>query len=130
MRANELRIGNKINTEYGICTIQEIDIVNVEVYSGDFPDEGCKVWKHDEITSILLTEEWLIKCGFKLISDTIGDYQPIKSFELGYIELTYGVTNDKDAFCTTIGDIDISPIKYVHQLQNLHFALTGNELIL
>ncbi len=52
---------------------------------------------------IELTEEWLLKMGFTKSKD---------SFNAFYLELFDDVLN----------------IKYVHQLQNLYHALTGEEL--
>lgn len=86
----------------------------------------------DEIIKepITLTEEWLLKFGF----DQREDY-----FFLKENSKYYFFWNEKDgAGITTyekvIGDIVfdeitiIKKLKYVHQLQNLFFALTGSEL--
>ena len=61
---------------------------------------------------IPLTEEWLIKLGFEKAYETCYQY---KDF----------ILNDKFIMM----DIDITiQLKYVHQLQNLYFALIGEEL--
>ena len=61
---------------------------------------------------IPLTEEWLLKLGFEKAYETCYQY---KDFILD------------DRFIMM--DIDITiQLKYVHQLQNLYFALTGQEL--
>ncbi len=68
---------------------------------------------------IPLTEEWLVKLGFvKLINDL---------FEIGLYhynakEQRFYYSKDQD------NEIDYAVVEHVHQLQNLYFALTGEEL--
>jgi hypothetical protein len=86
-----------------------------------FVDYKNGVIKVEEIEPIPLTEEWLLKFGFHL--------DPYKNFELNNINinrLNFKLTifEDDDRY-----DIPIKT-KYVHQLQNLYFALTGEELII
>jgi hypothetical protein len=86
-----------------------------------FVDYKNGVIKVEEIEPIPLTEEWLLKFGFHLDS--------YKNFELNNINinrLNFKLTifEDDDWY-----DIPIKT-KYVHQLQNLYFALTGEELII
>lgn len=89
---------------------------------------------------ITLTEEKLLQVGFERVSGTwsAGDENgiyftvPDLLFYGGFdFNLTKGVGN----FYFTVNhdkggdENNISPdIKYLHQLQNTHFALTGNEL--
>lgn len=64
---------------------------------------------------IPLTEEWLVKFGW----EKSGEW-----FYMDYYEMNLnGIFNPSDAHYTIHNDI-----KYVHQLQNLYFALTGEEL--
>ena len=78
----------------------------------------------DEIEPIPLTEEWLLKFGFK----------KRKNRHLFHWENKIVISEYKDEFENffypkTGYDIRFSnEIKYVHQLQNLYFALTGAEL--
>jgi hypothetical protein len=76
---------------------------------------------------IPLTEEWLLKFGF--VAKSI-DY----NFTLGNIEIASAIrvlsTNERRNFyldCEIPEWMKIK-IEYVHQLQNLYFALTGEEL--
>ena len=62
---------------------------------------------------IPLTEEWLIKFGF------IKVWNNYRLKPLGYLI---------DNRLITVGSNYLRHIKYVHQLQNLYFALTGEEL--
>lgn len=77
------------------------------------------------IEPIELTEEWLKKCGFK----KNGNYYWISLANLKaelHVEIfgEYLVFIIKSDFC----DLILDPIKPVHQLQNLYFALTNKEL--
>jgi hypothetical protein len=110
MKANELRIGNLIDT-------------------GDFHIPSCKgiyEMKNDWFTysnmfnPIPLTEEWLLKFGFKQ-DETYCSIHIKYGIELMNIANKYFRGYYRGA---TIA-IDI---QYVHQLQNLYFALTGEEL--
>jgi hypothetical protein len=87
-----------------------------------------------EQENILLTEELLLSFGFEKIvynSDKIGylgmDYRlKHKDFLLVYCDdFSIGIMGHED-------DIGIAPdielFRYVHQLQNLYFILTGEQL--
>jgi hypothetical protein len=71
--------------------------------------------------SIPLTEEWLVKFGFKLPAYSwIGDKFHLSEWDR--YPLNWCVAMNKN------NAIVVSKLKYVHQLQNLYFALTGEEL--
>jgi len=74
----------------------------------------------ENIEPIPLTEEWLLKFGFEIKQGRFGNEY------WGKINL-YTSSDKKIVFCF---DGYLKGIKYVHQLQNLYFALTGNELTL
>ena len=103
MNANELRIGNLLENWYGDnyfeVTIEDLQII----YNGK-----------SKAKPILLTEEWLLKFGFKKVAEN--------DFILGKYSLYYLLYYDGYRVS------EITP-KYVHQLQNLYFALTGKELV-
>ncbi len=76
----------------------------------------------DGIEPIPLTEEWLEKFGFSAYG-----YWYSKDWFSNMINVS--IKHNK----TTIGDreeYEVYGIKHVHQLQNLYFALTGEELTL
>jgi hypothetical protein len=64
---------------------------------------------------IPLTEEWLLKFGF----DDLGTY--------GYGRGNFHICLHENEFYFPINNRKVF-IKHVHQLQNLYFALTGEEL--
>ena len=104
MKANELRIGNWVsNGEI------EFQITSKDIYHRDVRVYGSF------IKGIPITPEWLERVGF--VS------KPNNLFILGKIELRY-YRGRSDVL---VRGINVS-YKYVHQLQNLYFALTGEEL--
>lgn len=115
MKTEELRLGNLVSNmnprhNDSILTIESIgDNHEVNVF--------YRKYLLSELEPIPLTEEWLFKFGFKPEYSHWwnGDFTIDKSAIGGYF----------------LCDIDIHvAIKYVHQLQNLYFALTGEELTL
>jgi hypothetical protein len=71
---------------------------------------------------IALTPEILEKCGFKLLSDFYG-----LQHTYGYIAILF---ENSTLMIEDLHDdsVNIKAPKYLHQLQNLYFALTGEEL--
>ncbi|WPO89880.1 hypothetical protein [Chryseobacterium sp. HR92] len=128
MEANEMRIGNFVFDKGG-----NIEIVHEVSKYGDLYRINER--DPDYFSPIPLTEEWLNKFGFQL-----DQYVEIESLidevdgrEM-YLELEYGERGA--VICISADDPDESMnirlkyVKYVHQLQNLFFALKGKELIL
>ena len=70
---------------------------------------------------ITLTEEWLVKFGFKKVKR-----QNVIQYENEY-SLSHEFNQD-GIFEFHIDDGTWIACKYVHKLQNLYFALTGEEL--
>lgn len=131
MEAKELRIGNLVKP---IITGHGISMIEVESVTSDKINVNFREYSLDDIEPITLTEEWLVKLGLEF-NETTNHYfirfnrhgeteQNMTLFignddEIGY---WYGVQN------IILDDIAINAIQYVHQLQNLYFALTGQEL--
>jgi len=108
MKATELRIGNWVHDVVGDFQINghQIDMLERRVVT---------------YKPIPLTEEWLIKFGFELE----GYYKKYPLYSVMQHDeselICIGSINDS-------GNICCSNVKYVHQLQNLYFSLTGKEL--
>jgi hypothetical protein len=118
MKANELRLGNIVKFSYLQGTILTIKDNVCEVIA----DTIIAKLDYDDIEPITLTEEWLLKFGFKTSAwDNHSTYRKM----IGNND--YTIVFDEYSN-TMIGDIMIKEIKYVHQLQNLYFALIGEEL--
>ena len=121
MKSSELRIGNCIDAEIfnGLERLHVSNgfvtgLLNDSIYINDIKFE----YRH--LKPIPLTEEWLLKFGFEQDHSNQSWHHRVfvlNSFEIQ--ELSMEV--DKYSY-------EITTIKYVHQLQNLYFALTGEEL--
>jgi hypothetical protein len=134
MKANELRIGNYLNGRQGHVVISEIRTNN----SVKIHDNTSSFYVGICLIPIKITEEWLEKFGFEKNKDkrwmrgksryAIFYFEYYATGEdncmwrIEYHDTDYGRNEYKD--CNQWGD----RIKYVHQLQNLYFALTGEEL--
>ena len=115
VRANELRIGNWVRWNY-----EESSEGNV--YPVEYGYELDDIKNNPNIVKpIPLSEEWLLKFGFEK-DDGIWEHE----------ELMWSceISGDDDSFnFKRLGlDLPCIGIFYVHQLQNLYFAITGEEL--
>lgn len=115
MKANELRIGNWINDNGYNSIIGVIDSHYHAIQISGSP----RMIALETIEPIPLTDEWVLRFGFKKDS-MVNITFFLKGF--GYI------TIPKNGNCIFRKEGIEVIIKYVHQLQNLYFALTGEEL--
>ena len=116
MEANELRLNNWVNH----CN-KEVQITIHDLFD-------IVVFEDDVFTPIPLTEEWLLRFGFKkapLVDKYLKGYFTYDS-KLKYF--TYFTDIEDGGYENII--IQKEKLKYVHQLQNLYFALIGEELVL
>lgn len=131
MKHTELRIGNYISDGtflFKVLSIYQHGKVEGLVINSDGNIYSSNIYNVSESTGILLTEEWLLKFGFKKnnYGYVLDDPKEIKKDY--YIRLF--LKEKKDAFYLKIGYTGefVGYYNYVHQLQNLYFALTGEEL--
>jgi hypothetical protein len=114
MKANELRLGNYIGDKDDIAIVESIDKEGCMVQFINDEKQGFRI--SEPINAIPLTEEWLLKFGFVL--------------ENGWFKknrlLLFNINNNY--FTTLSKEIVSVNITTVHQLQNLYFALTNEEL--
>lgn len=125
MKASELRIGNIIKNPIWNKEINSIVLDDFEVLNR-FPE------LFENIKPVEITEEWLLKFGFITMALEI-DYVEWGREDTGYIFnlVSNGIREMTPVFYErTDSKMDRMEIKYVHQLQNLYFALTGEELTL
>jgi hypothetical protein len=111
--SQELRSGNFIICGGGIVACDGFAIAELE-------KQKYLKEKTIRIFAIPLTEEWLLKFGFRLdnIHYTKDDVDLLMSTQMFSNELIGFFYSPNDRL----------EIKHVHQLQNLYFALTGEEL--
>lgn len=111
IKANELRIGNIVKSNVG--NPESNDWVIIELHHLIHIHDG----NYLGYEPIPLTEEWLLKFGFKEVScDKF--FKDDFAVYFGWYE-QISIYND-DQF--------LRNLIYIHQLQNLYFALTGEEL--
>jgi len=112
MKANELRIGNLVAYEPTIDDWEEIIVKCGNIIQ-------CEI-SPDSFIPIPLTEEWLLKFGFEKNDNN----------QFILMEGSVDILFNKDLNGWTCDGINfsINMTEYVHQLQNLYFALTGEEL--
>lgn len=131
LKSNELRIGNFI---IGTYENEDNNLVHETVCEFKFYncyDDFYFVESLDLIEDftgfkpIPITEEWLLKFGFAKQCDYL-----YFDFENGNIsfndEIKNGISLCIGTYCSSGSAFE--NIKHVHQLQNLFFALTGEEL--
>jgi hypothetical protein len=126
MEANELRRKNLVHHENDhiywevtSITISTVDLT-IDDHQGDI--SVCFV-PYKDISPIPLTEKWFIKFGFD--RDCSGIFYHDKLMKL-YFEKPYEEASH--FLVKSSWDGELTSVKYVHQLQNLFFALTGEEL--
>jgi hypothetical protein len=123
MEAKELRIGNA----YRDCTSKEIRFITGFSEDGVYYNDGFDFY--ESMLNVILTEEWLVKFGF--VKDkkhnNCCDLELENDFYLQGVG--YGKSNIKyEVILTDSNDNELTLVKHVHQLQNLYFALTNEEL--
>lgn len=119
MKANELRIGNYLKSDGVVVKIDGRSIFDIWGSEAS----SCKY------EPIPLTEEWILKFGF--IANENGEPQIETNDGMG-LSISIQETPYKYSAWHFISSEHtysiISECKFVHQLQNLYFALTGKEL--
>ena len=139
MKANELRLGNYVfygaPINGGCVEVHSIKILTHRIDINGRPQSYFE--------PIPLTEEILFKCGFEKVKNK--DKEDLREYIGHTVQKARYAIFDTDIFITKVDkrgllhrsiDCDFMvlfyhksiPIKYLHQLQNLYFALTGQEL--
>tara|TARA_R110000868_G_scaffold171056_2_gene406545 strand:+ start:350 stop:718 length:369 start_codon:yes stop_codon:yes gene_type:complete len=122
MKATELRIGNyyQYAGNNGIIYTQVKEIKHNQFgLLGDFDGTNYEICK-----PIQLTKEWLIKFGFD------NTYNDLNWYIKGNYCFSFLKELDLIVFKIKFQTVGICTIKYVHEVQNIYFALTGEELSL
>lgn len=131
MKASELRLGNFIQDKFGVTdVVRELnnlisDRVNVDIYD-------------DYFSPIPLTEDWLVKFGFsgnEMIAEGLINGYSLKYIDYGEFSNKFVIVQASEGYyLAEDGDFELfvypssRPFRFLHQLQNLYFALTGQEL--
>ena len=123
MDAKEIRIGNYLNVFYKgeFKEIHTVEIATFSMFLEGFDLQGIY------FEPIPLTEEWLLRFGFEKIIDNEFTlrYELKKDQRFDYFLPKH---NLKTFGLRFQGSTFFDVVKYLHQLQNLYFALCGKEL--
>lgn len=132
MEAKDLRIGNWFLADTEENNFKQINANEILDFYDDPLDDYYK--------PIPLTEDWLLNYGFEKVIYESDDFGYETNYELDIKGVGY-ISYSDDFSCALFGSKESSKnelgflpnwdnCKYVHQLQNLYFALTGEELTL
>lgn len=125
MEAKELRIGNYVD----FCGISKILELHSEIKKFDNVylecEESFEWGEYERLKPIPLTEEILLKCGLKrALYDSSYELNDFSIFLDKRIRENIYIQCEKRN-CNVLNGLRID---YLHQLQNLYFALTNEEL--
>ena len=125
MKASELRIGNWYKSEKGeeFIVTHRAGQIRATVDSIEIP----LTWGYfcDVAEGVLLTEEWLQKFG--LVEGVINTWYTFVNRNTQRFEAKQ-LLFEKGSWNVQLSENFLTRIEYVHQLQNLYFALTNSEL--
>ena len=114
--SNEVRIGNLVNYNDGEYGFDDY-VVIIEPHEIHTYRTIAERIKNAELNPIPITPEWLERLGLKGHS-----FDFSKVFTISYYDDMVHIEQYSE------GPFDLPHIKYIHQLQNLYHALTGQEL--
>lgn len=107
LKASDLRINNIVYlTKDNFNSVKEYTLTAFDIYKLD--DNECA-----DVKGIKLDEEWLLKCKSNSIFNNGFEY---KKTSTGRFEVYVGISI-------------ITVLEYLHELQNLNFAILGEDVI-
>jgi len=117
MKNTEIRIGNYVYRNDILVTVDEQTFWDMKN-------------NPEQYTPVTTTEEWLKKLGFEQIEDfhgrlIDGDEVHSERWQKNGIVFWFFLGNLND--CTINGEVAFES-EFVHQMQNMYFALTNQEL--
>jgi len=127
IKANEIRVNNMIQYNDYIAVVTNINKSTVRI---DIDNELEDLFiDYESASSIPLTEEWLLKLGFYLNDNgepeikTNEDYALSISINCAPYKYTAWHVLERESKYYMMAEV-----KFVHQVQNLFYCLTGEEL--
>ncbi|WP_333862444.1 hypothetical protein [Sphingobacterium sp.] len=129
--ANELRIGNYVASDHfkDRDVIVKVRLIGQDQAIVEHPNGLSEPMLYKgEMRGIVLTEELLLKCGFRLDKSTsdIKLFLPVPKLSVE-IHATFYHGQFVIELVNHLVPI-VTEATYLHQLQNLHYALCGKEL--
>lgn len=136
MNLQELRLGNFVCYELGSDTSHTIIAIHPTAVDTGYR----KLLSYYQVFPIPLTEEWIARFGFILIEESNHKFHKLNVARLDNVYALPGddfgefgrervlIVLDPSTLDIRCFQLNGVLIEYVHQLQNLYFALTGDEL--
>ena len=128
MKANELRIGNLVYWDIP----QKKNVVHIisAILPNTLHTQPISLGKHKDYNPIPLTEEWLLKFGFELKEESFQDtlLDTFMFHKDNIVDVEFSDKHKLLYWHDNYTNVYHQEIKQVHQLQNLYFALRGEEL--
>ena len=121
MKQQELRIGNWVHHNFKWCYRDHGTSFDFQWDDSDWYALGECTMSLDDVSPIPLTEQWLKDFGFELKEDLFTG----PGYCIEHEDYFFNI--DKESMLFGHPQFN-TKIEYVHQLQNLYFALTGKEL--
>lgn len=123
MKANEFRVTNLVNYNGEMFPIIFICLDSVVLIR---KDQSTFTVKLDRIKPISITDKILLSCGFKKRKSCFGYW----IYEIMFQHTVFSVEEVDLGLCYFyIGNTHVTQTRYVHELQNLYFSITGEELV-
>ncbi len=121
-KVNELRIGNIVSHDDNTGIFKVIGInLSEEGYLINTESAKNEVWLNnvDLIKKVPLTKKWLFKMGFEYYEEEAMYFHSEEKL------LAVDLNTEEFWYC---GSYNFQLVQYVHQLQNIYFALENEEI--
>lgn len=131
MKASDLRITNFVLFNGNLYTVIMIGYDSCVLINSKGIQETVKF---ENIQPMPILDRWLEQFGFNKTTENAGNLICFKKDLITHSNKTMTVAkwikSDKGNWQIWIESMDLTRIEYVHQLQNICFAITQEELIL
>ena len=127
VKAHELRVGNLLVMQYSekhheptVNTVPE-KIISVEPHHIELAHSDTS-----NLRTISLSDKWLSRMGFEPSANYNIFYRRLNHHNLLVADLNHNIVLATEA--DNKGSIGLTQVDYVHQLQNLYYDLTKQEI--
>lgn len=130
IKENDLRLNNLVTVNYKTDLLSKVTWIqegSINVIFDRQPDliNGI-VCSANDLIPIPVTEKILLSCGFKERKSVFGYW----IYEIKFQHAIFSVEEVDLGLCYFyIGNTHVTQTRYVHELQNLYFSITGEELV-
>jgi hypothetical protein len=132
IKSSELRIGNIVwessSFTPGPDDFEEIVVGAINDIDKVVLDDQNNIYSYDYLYTIPLTPEWLERCGFEKVTfEGVSAMNGGRGWDREGVELANEFMSGewKIVYNTRKDSIEI---EHLHQLQNLYFAVTGEDI--